>query len=536
MNDIATETLFSHLLRDTMSDVNQLDMQAESETSEFFSKKRVSLTADLIDDLKTFIYASEKSASITELGREMYARVLSEERGYVVTVAEANKILNQEVEDMENANWTAVPKAIFQSMENGDTQFTQSIFDQWYLLISVFSRDGIDAYDIERATISNLKLMMTAVHNVCLKYEGYYKEHVEMDSEDNETKSYIPEIYEPDLDGLYSECVKKHVDSVDLWLGIKQVKDVTIPALEQINALVGQAELKIIANNLSRIHQSGISGLKDQFLDVNETAMTLSRHHTVLTGNSGVGKTTVARLLGQLHYENGTLSKGHIVEVSAKDLIANVVGGTAIKTGVQIAKAKGGILFIDEGYQLFEQGSRHNFAAQAVTELLTAMENEDDIVIILAGYKDPMEKLLTSNIGLPRRVRYVLDCKDYDVPELMQVLDCQLKQRGLEMTDAARKIFEDNMIANKDAVEPKFWSNAGFVRDYLSNVVVEQELRVANSKALIAFQETGKASGVRKTLRTITIEDVKKAIPPVPDFLKSKTFSRPIGFRLTPNN
>jgi len=230
------------------------------------------------------------------------------------------------------------------------------------------------------------------------------------------------------------------------------------------------------------------------------------------------------------------LSKGGVVEVSAKDLIAGIIGGTAIKTGEKIDEARGNVLFIDEAYKLFERGTRHNFASQAVTELLTAMENELDLVVVFAGYKEPMEKLLKSNAGLPRRIRHTITCPEFSVPQLMQVLNSQLEQRGQVMTDAGRKLFEQNVQQSKDSTDPEFWGNAGFIRDYLSNVVAQQELRVSTNKAVIAFQKTGKSKGVARVLRTITVDDIKNASTPVPDFLKSNKASGPVGFRLRPQS
>lgn len=329
--------------------------------------------------------------------------------------------------------------------------------------------------------------------------------------------------------------LKQYSTVPDLWDGRVGEEDIiTVTALAKINALVGHEDLKKLANDLSSIRSSGVADLKKEFLNSSDSAMIRSGHHMVLMGGAGAGKTTAARLIGQLHHEVGNLSKGHVVEVSAKDLIAGTIGGSAIKTGQKITEARGGVLFIDESDKLYEKGERHNFASQATKQLLIAMENEPDLVIVFAGYEKAVQRLLKSDPGIPRRVRHTIMCPEFSVPQLMQVLNSQLEQREHVITEAGRKLFEQNVEQSKNSTDPEFWGNAGFIRDYLSNVIVQQELRVSTSKVVVAFQKTGKSKGVTKVLRTITVDDVKNASTPVPDFLKSNKASRPVGFRLRP--
>jgi stage V sporulation protein K len=125
--------------------------------------------------------------------------------------------------------------------------------------------------------------------------------------------------------------------------------------------------------------------------------------HLVLTGNPGTGKTTVARMLGEIYKDLGLLSKGHFVEVGQQDLVAIYTGQTASKTAKVIDSAKGGVLFIDEAYSLAGKG-KGGFGAEAIEVLVKEMENfRDDLVVIVAGYQADMENFLNSNEGLKSR-------------------------------------------------------------------------------------------------------------------------------------
>ncbi|HEY3473508.1 MAG TPA: AAA family ATPase, partial [Anaerolineales bacterium] len=126
--------------------------------------------------------------------------------------------------------------------------------------------------------------------------------------------------------------------------------------------------------------------------------------HMLFEGNPGTGKTTVARLIGELFYERGILKRGHLVEVNAGDLVAEYVGGTAVKTAGVVQSALDGVLFIDEAYALSEE-ERGGFGAEAIDTLITALENSRDrLVVIFAGYSARMKRFMDSNPGLARRV------------------------------------------------------------------------------------------------------------------------------------
>jgi SpoVK/Ycf46/Vps4 family AAA+-type ATPase len=159
-------------------------------------------------------------------------------------------------------------------------------------------------------------------------------------------------------------------------------------------------------------------------------------YHLVFTGNPGTGKTTVARLVGEMYRELGVLRKGHTVEASAGDLVDQFVGGTAVKTGKLIDRALDGVLFIDEAYQLSDQQS--GFGQEAIDTLLARMENDRArLVVIVAGYPAKMTEFLDANQGLRSRFpeSNVIEFADYDPPTLTKILLDRLADLGLRLTD-----------------------------------------------------------------------------------------------------
>lgn len=161
--------------------------------------------------------------------------------------------------------------------------------------------------------------------------------------------------------------------------------------------------------------------------------------HLVFTGNPGTGKTTVARLLGRIYHALGFLSKGHVIEVDRSGLVAGYVGQTALKTQEAIAKAMDGILFIDEAYSLTKD-SGTDYGAEARDILLKGMEDHRDrLVVIVAGYPEPMEQFLSSNPGLRSRFNRTIIFEDYSLEELEQIYVKMSQGAGYKITPEAQE-------------------------------------------------------------------------------------------------
>jgi SpoVK/Ycf46/Vps4 family AAA+-type ATPase len=187
--------------------------------------------------------------------------------------------------------------------------------------------------------------------------------------------------------------------------------------------------------------------------------------HMIFTGNPGTGKTSVARLIGELYHELGWLRRGHLVEVKSSDLVAEHIGGTAIKTNQVIDQALDGVLFIDEAYMLTE-GERGGFGQEAVDTLLARMENERGrLVVIAAGYPALMTHFRAANPGLPRRFpeENTFHFPDYSAEELWQILAGMLRDRGLEWDETTERDLQEairRMLAGRDET----FGNAGEMR------------------------------------------------------------------------
>jgi SpoVK/Ycf46/Vps4 family AAA+-type ATPase len=155
--------------------------------------------------------------------------------------------------------------------------------------------------------------------------------------------------------------------------------------------------------------------------------------HMVFTGNPGTGKTTVARLLSRLYRSIGILSKGTLLEVDRSGLVAGYVGQTALKTREAVEKARGGILFIDEAYSLAPEGAGNDFGLEAIGIILKSMEDlRNELVVIVAGYPEPMERFISSNPGLESRFGKYFNFEDYNSAELLEIFKsmCEKNSTG----------------------------------------------------------------------------------------------------------
>jgi probable Rubsico expression protein CbbX len=198
--------------------------------------------------------------------------------------------------------------------------------------------------------------------------------------------------------------------------------------------------------------------------------------HMCFTGNPGTGKTTVALRMAEILHRLGYCRKGHLVAVTRDDMVGQYIGHTAPKTKEVLKKAMGGVLFIDEAYYLYKPDNERDYGQESIEILLQVMENQrDDLVVILAGYKDRMDAFFQSNPGMSSRIAHHLDFPDYSVDELLQISGHMLDAQHYHYGPGAREAFEQYL--QRRVNQPHF-ANARSVRNALDRARLRQASRL----------------------------------------------------------
>src|ERR1700687_4787544 len=198
--------------------------------------------------------------------------------------------------------------------------------------------------------------------------------------------------------------------------------------------------------------------------------------HMSFTGNPGTGKTTVALRMAEILFRLGYVRKGHLVAVTRDDLVGQYIGHTAPKTKEVLKKAMGGVLFIDEAYYLYRPENERDYGQEAIEILLQVMENQrDDLVVILAGYKDRMETFFSSNPGMSSRIAHHIDFPDYASSDLLRIGDKMLERQNYHFGPGAREAFEEYI---EYRIVQQNFANARSVRNALDRARLRQASRL----------------------------------------------------------
>jgi probable Rubsico expression protein CbbX len=283
-------------------------------------------------------------------------------------------------------------------------------------------------------------------------YPRYQLERAMNDTTDMQTATVLADDAQVNLEAEFEASnVKEVLDKLDNELiGLKPVKT----RIREIAALLL------------------VDRLRKQFALTSETP-TL---HMNFTGNPGTGKTTVAMRMAEILHRLGYVRGGHLVSVTRDDLVGQYIGHTAPKTKEVIKKAMGGVLFIDEAYYLYKPENERDYGAESIEILLQTMENNrDDLVVILAGYKDRMDKFFHSNPGLRSRIAHHVDFPDYSAEELLQIAKLMLATQNYRFSPDAEKAFFDYITIRMTL---EHFANARSVRNALDRARLRQANRL----------------------------------------------------------
>ena len=254
-----------------------------------------------------------------------------------------------------------------------------------------------------------------------------------------------------------------------------------------VNEVLAQSQIEAVMDELER-DLVGLVPVKQRIRDISALLVIdkLRRNlgleaqapslHMSFTGNPGTGKTTVAMRMAQILHRLGYVRKGHLVAVTRDDLVGQYIGHTAPKTKEVLQRAMGGVLFIDEAYYLYRPENERDYGQEAIEILLQMMENQrDDLVVILAGYKDRMDTFFKSNPGMSSRIAHHLDFPDYAGDELLQIGERMLDGLHYRFGPGAREVFAEYLGLRLK--QPHF-ANARSVRNALDRARLRQASRL----------------------------------------------------------
>lgn len=274
-----------------------------------------------------------------------------------------------------------------------------------------------------------------------------------------------------DIGGKSAQGETEPVGAVDLRKEF-EAANIAAELAELDRELVGLVPVK------TRIREIAALLLVERIRQKMALATTFPTLHMSFTGNPGTGKTTVAMRMAGILHRLGFVRRGHVVSVTRDDLVGQYIGHTAPKTKEILKKAMGGVLFIDEAYYLYRPENERDYGQEAIEILLQIMESQrEDLVVILAGYADRMEKFFQSNPGFRSRIAHHIDFPDYTEAELLTIAELMLEGQNYRFSPDARQAFVRYIAARK--AQPLF-SNARSIRNALDRIRLRQASRLVS--------------------------------------------------------
>ena len=276
-------------------------------------------------------------------------------------------------------------------------------------------------------------------------------------------------------------------DEVDVGAAVRQALiDETLRELDA--ELVGLKPVKL------RIRQIAALLLVERLREQAGLSAEPPSLHMCFTGNPGTGKTTVALRMAKILHRLGYVRRGHLVVATRDDLVGQYVGHTAPKTKEVLQRAIGGVLFIDEAYYLYRAENERDYGPEAIEILLQFMENRrDDLVVILAGYRNKMDTFFQCNPGLHSRIAHHIDFPDYTLEELMEIADLMMRQQMYAFDDESRQAFGEYLALR---VRQAHFANARSVRNAIDRMRLRQAVRLVEQGGRIPKEELARIDAV----------------------------------------
>lgn len=372
---------------------------------------------------------------------------------------------------------------------------------------------GFDALRIKSKVIERLENIMKIDEEFSEKLEEYIKSTYFPESVDEYT--YIENLYNQVVFNKFNVLDIKpsfNIDDVPMQEGTRDIEEI----LTDINGLIGLAEVKENTREILKYLDYSKKIDTEGFVNLN----------MIFKGNSGTGKTTVARLFAELYYKLGFIRENKIIEVTSKDLIGTHLGETAPKTQAVIESALGGVLFIDEAYTIMASkgGSNSNYPAECIGTICKAMElYSKDLIIIFAGYTKEMNDFINANQGLMSRIGYEIEFPDFSKTELIQIFKYEVEGNEFTLEEGVLDKIEKIIVKNKVG---RNFGNARFVINLFDRLVLthaanyqdENKLKVITNKDVDIYNETkkDKQRGVDEILNDLNsligLEKVKETI------------------------
>ena len=502
-------SLVSHLVADIIA----LHSKFKSNTKVLAppADKTKEVIGEIINTFETMAQGTQDVLDFEAI--ETYQRLLSIKEEKYIPYDEAEKTLKKQLKRFKEQEKAMVitpqaslPNFVLKILEEGDPATRQDMAEKWHLLTFLFRMPkivgnnrsfratwyGISSYYHKYIKGLNTRMVTQKVKEIKARplpskkktdplkenFNQKPKADRKLTEKEFDELNRIPLVIFPQIGAIRT---KHQVQYSGLDDPMDQNKEERMEgAISALDTLIGLDNVKALVKKVAAQHR--VMKIKEDH-KIGNPELIPSRHLAFI-GNPGTAKSTVAEILAKIYKEMGILSKGHFVRVTRKDLVAGYIGQSEGKTDKILERAKGGVLLIDEAYDIKTEGSTNDYGDHVITSILDAMEvHRDDLIVVFAGYPGPMKKFIESNPGLASRVKTTIGFSDYETKELSQILDLMAKQRGISISAEARQIAEKIIDTEKKNAGP-FFGNGRFVRNLIEEMEAQMSLRLVESNTL----------------------------------------------------